>query len=145
MLPLPQATPLDYRIHAALDHLSRHDLSGAPHLNYLALSVNMSPSGFRQLFKAQTGVPFSRYIKILRLFRARRLLQETHLTVKQAMIAVGLFDHSHFAKDYKKEFGESPSTTRMERTTLNLEVAPIAPQDSHSGHTKRLAANSLHT
>jgi AraC-like DNA-binding protein len=45
------------------------------------------------------------------------------LSVKQVMVKVGLADHSHFARDYKREFGESPSETRRHSIELKAKIA----------------------
>jgi len=39
-------------------------------------------------------------------------LAETNLRVKEVMHKVGINDLSHFVRDYKKVFGESPSETQ---------------------------------
>jgi AraC-like DNA-binding protein len=97
---------------AVLSHLSGQEPSHMPTVHSLAAIFNISASHLRHVLKQQTGLSFSRHVRILRLRRARQLLQDTCMTVKQVMVEVGMSDHSHFAKDYKKEFGESPTQTR---------------------------------
>ena|SRR5215472_8608949 len=101
-----------FRVTLLLDHLSRQEPARMPSIGMLAASFNMSPSHLRHIVKQHTGMSFGRYVRTLRLRRARQLLQETFWSVKQVMLEVGVCDHSHFAKDYKKEFGESPTQTR---------------------------------
>lgn len=102
----------DFLVTLLLDHLSRQEPARMPSIDTLAASLNMSPSHLRHIVKQRTGVSFRRYVRTLRLRRARQLLQETFWIVKQVMLEVGVSDHSHFAKDYKNEFGESPTQTR---------------------------------
>ena len=102
----------DFLVTQLLDHLSRQEPARMPSIGALAASFNMSTSHLRHIVKQRTGVSFSRHVRTLRLRRARQLLQETLWSVKQVMLEVGVSDHSHFAKDYKKEFGESPTQTR---------------------------------
>jgi len=97
---------------AVLAYLSRQELTRMPSTEEVAALLNISASHLRHVLKQETGLSFSRHVRTLRLRRARQLLQETCMTVKQVMIAVGISDHSHFAKDYKEEFGESPTQTR---------------------------------
>ena len=80
--------------------LSVHDLSG---------SVCLSPSHLGQLFKEQTGTSVARYLRELRLLRAKELLETTFLSVKQIAANVGIGSVSHFATDFKKAYGSKPS------------------------------------
>lgn len=95
------------------------DLARVPSINSLATSLNLSPSHLRHIIKQRTGRSFRAHLKAARLNRASQLLLKARLTVKQAMFAVGMSDHSHFARDYKKHIGESPSQTRI-RATASL-------------------------
>jgi AraC-like DNA-binding protein len=113
MLNLPRSATDDHpQITMALDCMLMHDPSCTPDLRQLASSMNLSTSYFRHLFKQSTGLSFARYLKARRLQQARKFLQEKPWSVKQAMFTAGLKDHSHFARDYKQAFGESPSQTR---------------------------------
>src|SRR5215204_1141036 len=74
--------------------------------------VNLSPSRLHQLFKDETGVPPARYLRQLRMQRARELLETTHPSVKQVMAGVGVSDESHFVRDFKKSCGLTPARYR---------------------------------
>ena len=78
----------------------------------LAELVNLSPSRLHQLFKEETGVPPARFLRQLRMQRARELLETTYLSVKQVMAAVGVTDESHFVRDFKKTCGLTPARYR---------------------------------
>ena len=78
----------------------------------LAASVNLSPSRLMHLFRAETGVPPGRYLRDLRLSRARSQLETTFLSVKQVMFEVGFSDPSHFSRAFKLRFGISPGALR---------------------------------
>lgn len=114
---------LDPRVAAVLDHLSMQDPAHIPSIDSIASSLNLSASRFRSIFSYHTGTSFSRYIKHLRMRRARIMLQESMLSVKEVRVAVGVLDHSHFARDYKRAFGESPSETRRSCIELKAKVA----------------------
>jgi AraC-like DNA-binding protein len=117
-------------------------LSGAgpaniPTLEVLAESLNLSAGRLQHIIKQETGIPFTRHVKVLRLQRARKLLQETCWTVKQVMIEVGISDHSHFAKDYKKQFGETPTQTRCAAlASRNKSSRCISQQNSCTASAK---------
>ena len=87
-------------------------LNQAPPLADLARAVNLSPSRLNALFKEETGLPPAKYLRLLRLHEARRLLETTFLSVKQVMARVGVADESHFVRDFRKAFGMTPARYR---------------------------------
>jgi AraC family ethanolamine operon transcriptional activator len=65
-------------------------------------------------FRDQLGVTPVRYIKLLRLNRAHRLLRlasPSNETVTSIAFACGMTELGRFAVDYRQLFGESPSRT----------------------------------
>jgi transcriptional regulator GlxA family with amidase domain len=78
----------------------------------LARRMNLSPSRFSHLFRTECGCGPGAYVRGRRLARAHTLLLETTLSVKQVMSAVGVSDPSHFGRDFKRRFGESPTSLR---------------------------------
>ena len=82
------------------------------HLTTLADVVHLSVSRLVHLFTAETGLPPGRYLRELRLERARQLLRQTPLSVKEVMAAVGYNDASHFSRDFKRNHGVSPQAYR---------------------------------
>jgi transcriptional regulator GlxA family with amidase domain len=81
-------------------------------LEEAARKVNLSVSRLRHLVREELGVPPHRYLKEFRLRYARQLAENTFLSVKEIMAASGFTDLSHFLRDYKAAFGETPSETR---------------------------------
>lgn len=82
-------------------------------LDAVAATLNLSTSWLRHLFKAQLGLSPSQYVKLLRLERAKILLESSFLTVKEITARVGASDVSHFVRDYKAVYGETPSNSRV--------------------------------
>jgi transcriptional regulator GlxA family with amidase domain len=78
-------------------------------LSEMTQSGQLSPSHLRQLFKAEAGMSLARYLKKLRLYRARELLETTFLSVKEIAAKVGLHSINHFVTDFKKAHGVTPS------------------------------------
>ena len=78
----------------------------------LAAQVNLSPSRFRHLFTTQTGLAPARYLRRMRLRRARLLFERSFLSVKEVMALVGYNDPSHFSRDFKQVHGVLPSSVR---------------------------------
>ncbi|SRR6266487_2158109 len=78
----------------------------------LASLVNLSPSRFRHLFRLELGISPTQYLKLARMRRAQELLQTSDLRVKEICGSLGVHDISHFVRDYKMRYGETPSQTR---------------------------------
>src|SRR5688572_10005262 len=78
----------------------------------LAAAVNLSPSRFAYLFRRETGAPPARYLHMLRMERARILLERTFLSVKEAMAFVGVNAPSHYSRDFRRHHGVAPAGLR---------------------------------
>ncbi|HEX5706867.1 MAG TPA: helix-turn-helix transcriptional regulator [Pyrinomonadaceae bacterium] len=91
-------------------------MRGNPHfeltLEALAQAVNLSPSRLHQIFKNETGMSPAKYLKNLRLAQAKKLLETTFLSVKEIRGRVGIRDESHFVRDFKNAYGDTPSQYR---------------------------------
>lgn len=98
---------MDIRVRQVIKLLSQ-DLSRNLDINALASSVDLSTSRLRHLFKDETGLTPAQYLKRLRLERARELMEESFLRLKEVMPQVGITDESHFVRDFKKTHGLPP-------------------------------------
>lgn len=78
----------------------------------IAALLNLSISRFRHLFKKETGISVRHFQKEVQLTRARELLQNCDLSVKEITAIVGIRDVSHFTRDYKALHKQTPSQTR---------------------------------
>ncbi len=78
----------------------------------MAKVVNLSTWRFCHVFKRETGLTPLQYLKALRMERAKRLLEETFLSVKQVMMEVGINDESHFIRDFKAAYELPPAKFR---------------------------------
>jgi transcriptional regulator GlxA family with amidase domain len=47
------------------------------------------------------------------LMQARQLVANSFLSIKEIAYIVGINDMSHFSRDYKALYGETPSQTRI--------------------------------
>jgi AraC-like DNA-binding protein len=88
----------------------------------LADRAHMSPSTFRQHFRALTGVSPLQYQKQLRLQEARQLMLNENLDAGSAAGRVGYESASQFSREYSRLFGAPP-----QRDVTRLRLAPIAP------------------
>jgi two-component system response regulator YesN len=87
-------------------------MSPAVRIKEIAATLHISSSYLRHLFKKELGMAPTHYVKVLRLQKAKKLLENTYLSVKEIMAQVGISDPSHFVREYKQQFGETPSQTR---------------------------------
>jgi AraC-like DNA-binding protein len=90
------------------DNLQR-DLS----LGKFARSVNLSVWRFCHVFRSEVGMSPYQYLRLLRMERAKQLLESSFLSVKEIGHRVGLNDESHFARDFKKAYGVPPTRYRL--------------------------------
>ena len=93
--------------------LMQAELHRSVPLHEFAKSVNLSGSRLRHLFKVETGISPSEFVKSLRMQRAKELTETTYLSIKEIMSCVGISDPSHFVRDFEKLYGLSPARFRV--------------------------------
>jgi AraC-like DNA-binding protein len=91
-------------------------------LEQLALSVNLSVTRFRSLFKTHTGRTPNQYVREMKMRRAREMAATTHLKINEILSLLQVGDESHFHREFKKHYGISLTQYRRQLHT-NLEAA----------------------
>jgi AraC family transcriptional regulator of arabinose operon len=124
---------MDWRIGRALVLIEQR-LEQPIRVRDLAAELNLSASRFGHLFQAECGCSPRSYIGTLRMERAYALLTETPLLVKQVMVAVGITDPSHFVREFRKRFGESPAALR---SRIHGKKGGAAITEREEGSTER--------
>lgn len=81
-------------------------------LGQMADLANMSKYHFVRLFNRETGMSPVRYLKFIRIQRAKELLKRTDLTVFSTALKVGFKDVSNFNKNFKNIECCTPSQYR---------------------------------
>jgi AraC-like DNA-binding protein len=103
--------PVTRVVRAVVDHIEAHyasDLTAAD----LARVAGVSPRSLHDAFHRRFGVSPLRYLRDLRLDRARAALQsDPTATVASVAHAVGFPHPSRFAAAYRARFGEPPNRT----------------------------------
>jgi AraC-like DNA-binding protein len=102
---------MDRRIELAIAAIET-DLARAWEVAQLAALVNLSASRFRHVFKEETRLSVSQFLRERRLERAEYLLRTTFLSVKEVMTEAGLSSTSHFVRYFKQKYGLTPSAYR---------------------------------
>lgn len=64
------------------------------------------------MFKKEEGMNFSKYLLMVRMDNAKRLLGNQTYTIAQVAELVGYKDYKHFSKVFKKTVGITPNEFR---------------------------------
>ncbi|MFS8213354.1 AraC family transcriptional regulator [Paenibacillus polymyxa] len=99
------------------------------HLNYdrdivvkdMAAAVNLHPGYLHRIFKKHTGQTLTAYLTMLRMDKARMLLQQTDIPIQEIADYVGVASRQYFHMLFKKHTGKTPVEYRsaVERNVRN--------------------------
>lgn len=120
---------MDKRVEKIIQ-MMREDVRGELCLSEFAQSVNLSVWRLCHIFKSDVGMPPMRYLRLLRMERAKDLLESSFLSVKEIAYRVGLNDESHFVRDFKSTYGSSPA---LYRSHFRRNAGEQSNGDSHNG------------
>lgn len=81
----------------------------------MAAACSLTRSHFSRKFRSATGVTPWRYIVMRRITRAKDLLSNTALSIKEVAIAVGFHDPNYFSRLFHQETGLTPTEFRSQR------------------------------
>ncbi|QGS68563.1 AraC family transcriptional regulator [Oceanobacillus sp. 143] len=79
----------------------------------IAKACNTHPSHLSRSFKKETNMTITAYQQMLRMNRAKYLLETEPLTIEEIAWIVGYEDSSYFARVFKKETGSTPTAYRQ--------------------------------
>ncbi|WP_309275236.1 helix-turn-helix domain-containing protein [Paenibacillus sp.] len=78
-------------------------------LEDMANYLNLNSSYFSRLFKRETNQNFIEYVNMVKLQKAKQLLQQSSKTVEEISDYLGYANKSYFIKLFKREIGMTPS------------------------------------
>lgn len=81
-------------------------------LQEIAKAMNFSTFYFSKLFKQYFNKNFREYIIDIRLEKAKEMIRNTELTIKEIGINIGYGDPNYFTKIFRKKIGITPSEYR---------------------------------
>ena len=105
---LPESS-LDERIQ---DAIARCKINGGKNLGTRDLAgwTSLSESRARHLFKEETGVPFTQYLKWLKVMAAVKHACATGSSLTETAHMAGFSDSAHLSRTFKAMFGLAPSS-----------------------------------
>jgi len=103
----------------AIVEFMKNNLARKLTLDEIGKSVGLSRSHVCYLFKAEYDISPGQYLKILRMEKAREMLDNSFLNIKEIMAKVGIQDQSHFTRDFKRLYSVTPSEYREHRQAAN--------------------------
>lgn len=103
--------PLHSKKSVILKYIDEH-LADSLTIEQLAKVVYMHPTAFIRYFKNRMGMPPLKYIKYLRLERAKLYLETTDYTIQEIAVLTGFTTTSHFSREFKAAYGMSPVQDR---------------------------------
>ncbi|MCO6489420.1 MAG: response regulator [Phaeodactylibacter sp.] len=81
-------------------------------VHFLCKSLAVSRTQLHNKVTALTGQSATRFVRLIRLNKARELLQTTRLNVSEVAYEVGFSNPAYFSRIYAEAFGEAPRQTR---------------------------------
>ena len=88
-------------------------IQNPPTLGELASLSGLSRTYFSYVFKEVTGMGLQDYLIQTRLNKAKDLLGDINLEIKEIAHEVGFVDPNHFCRSFKKMMGISPTNCRL--------------------------------
>jgi len=102
---------LDERIARVCSYLNQH-IDENPTLERMADLSCMNKTYFSEMFKNKVGIGYGRYLRGIKLDKARFLLKNSALNVREIAESVGYSDAGYFSRVFKESFNLSPEEYR---------------------------------
>ena len=101
----PEEKFLHKLVNVVEDHMEDTEFNVAALVDHMGMSQTV----LYKKIKTLTGMTIIDFIKSLRLKRAAQLLAQQKLHIGEVAYSVGFNDRKYFSKEFKKQFGKSPS------------------------------------
>lgn len=100
-----------------------NDFARSLDMKLLAQELGVSYSWFRHTFTGHTGLSPHQYLLEYRLLRARNLLAETNISVKEIAVQAGFGDEFYFSRLFRQKLNFTPSQWRNRGRTRRQQPA----------------------
>lgn len=118
-LPLPASTNYSKYMTAAINYIRDH-FSEQLTLEQVAHELNISRSYLALIFKKETSLTFSTWLRKYRIGKAKELLKNTNMSQDDICTEVGIYDSSYLCRLFKEYEHLSPDEYRKNWRTVCL-------------------------
>jgi AraC-like DNA-binding protein len=108
-IAVPSINP---RAASVLAYVDQHHSRSSCRLEEIAQTLRVSRSYLSRLVLRETGAPFNRHLQLARMNTAARLLQNSHLSVKEISSATGYEHVPSFDRQFRRHFHMTPGEFR---------------------------------
>lgn len=108
----------------AVRYIKNHCLESL-RLETVAEELAVSPNYLSTIIKKETGITFQQHMIQEKLNIARKLLDDTRMTIDEISIAVGYENYISFYNAFRKNVHMTPSEYRMKKEIVNEPVKKI--------------------
>ena len=79
--------------------------------------VFLSPGYLSTVFKEETGMTLNRFIRVVRMNKAKELLETTNMKITGIAKEIGFSNSSYFCRSFREFFGDTPESCRKGKVT----------------------------
>ena len=101
----------------------RSDLQNPPPVAEVARMNGVTPRKLREYFQSCFGMTIPSWVSHWRMIRAREMLLDSYLPIKDVAAAVGYTQATTFTRQFTKQFGTPPSRIRFGTRNPNISTA----------------------
>jgi len=105
-------TQLSPRVSAVLAYIAEAHSRSSCRLSEISAQLHVSRSYLSRLVLRETGLSYNKHLQLARMSTAARLLQSTHLSVKDISSATGYEHVPSFDRQFRNHFKTTPGEFR---------------------------------
>lgn len=118
---LRQKDPFEFDVYrSAIVYISEHYTEEIS-LEHVAAYAKVTASHLSRVLNSHSGSSFSDIVNSLRIFRAKRMIEQTNKTISEIAFATGYGSIRNFNRIFQKYFGCKPTELRSKTNVLHKE------------------------